>query len=116
MRCRVVILILCMVAGAAGACFGGKKEATPATAAAEPFKAGEIVVLFQDGTTAAEIDEAVTATGGVIAERSAVNAARVIISVPAGEEDAYVEKYAKLKKVRAADKNVEVKAFTGGGK
>lgn len=113
MRYRVVFLILCVVAGAACACFGGKKEAN---AAGESFKAGEIVVLFNDGTTTAEIDEAVAATGGEIAERSAVNAARVIISVPAGEEDAYVEKYAKLKNVRAADKNVEVKAFTGGGK
>jgi len=114
-RYRTVLAVLVLTSAAAIACFGGKKEAETTGDTGAAFKAGEIVVLFKTDTTFAEIDAAVASAGGEISERSAVNAARVIIKVPVGEEDIYVEKYAKLKNVRAADKNYEAKAFTGGG-
>jgi hypothetical protein len=116
MRYRTVFMIWLLVAAAAGACFWGKKEAEATAVSDAPYKAGEIVVLFKADTTPAEIDAAVAATGGEISERSDANAARVIIAVPTGEEDAYVKKYTGLENVRAADKNYEAKAFTGGGK
>jgi hypothetical protein len=58
--------------------------------------------------------------GGEIIKRGAVNPRRVVLSVPDGEEDKYVDAYRELKEVEAAEKNYVVEAQpaaggTGGG-
>jgi len=79
----------------------------------EEYVPGEIVVWFDDGTSEAEIDAAVAATGGEIVRRSEVTPSRVTISVPEGEEDDYVAAYRKLANVKVAERNVVVGTFPG---
>jgi hypothetical protein len=77
----------------------------------EEFVPGEIIVWFNDDLSASDVDEAVERTGGEIIRRSNVTPTRVVISVPEGKEDHFVEEYRKTKEVRAAGKNHVVKAL-----
>jgi hypothetical protein len=77
----------------------------------EEFVPGEIIVWFNDDLSASDVDEAVERTGGEIIRRSNVTPTRVVISVPEGKEDYFVEEYRKMKEVRAAGKNHVVKAL-----
>jgi hypothetical protein len=99
----------------AAACGGVKAtpggDSTPAKEAA--FVPGQIIVLFDEGVSAARQEELVAATGGDVAERSAVNPARLVVTVPVGREDDFVAKYRKLHDVQAADKNYISKAAGG---
>lgn len=80
------------------------------------FVAGQIVVWFEDGTSAAVMEEAVAETGGTIIERSTTTPTRVVVAIPEGREEEYVAKYRRLPQVKAADKNYKMKAFgTSGG-
>ena len=63
----------------------------------------------------AAVDEFVAETGGEIIERSSVTPSRVVLAVPEGEEDRYVEAYRKLKEVRVAEKNHIFRALPEGG-
>ncbi len=81
----------------------------------EEFVPGEIIVWFNDDLSASDIYEAVERTGGEIIRRSDVTPTRVVISVPEGKEDHFVEEYRKMKEVRAAGKNHVVKALPGEG-
>ncbi len=78
---------------------------------AEEFVPGEILVWFNDDLSPADVDEAVERTGGEIIRRSDVTPTRVVISVPEGKEDHFVEEYRKMKEVRAAGKNHVLKAL-----
>jgi len=80
---------------------------TAETAAGAPteFVAGEIVVVFEDDVTSAAIEALVEEAGGTVAESSALNSSRVVISVPKGQEDDYIEAYLRLEGVRNAEKN-----------
>jgi serine protease len=69
------------------------------------FVSGEIVVWFEEVHAAADIRAAVDHVGGELARVSRVTPSRVVVSVPAGEEDAYVAKYRKLPGIRTVDKN-----------
>jgi hypothetical protein len=117
---RGILAVAILTAGLASvggtfACGTVKTSAEGAgVAKTEDFVPGEIVVWFDDGTSEAEMDAAVKATGGEVVRRSDVTPARVTISVPEGAEDDYVAAYRKLANVRAADKNYVVEAFTGG--
>ena len=79
--------------------------------AGEEYVPGEIVVWFADAVSAAQIDAAVARTGGEVVARSAVTPSRVVISVPAGEEESYAERYRNSRSVRAADKNYILRAL-----
>lgn len=81
----------------------------------EEFVPGEIIVWFNDDLSASDVDEAVERTGGEIIRRSDVTPTRVVISVPEGKEDHFVEEYRKIKEVRAAGKNYVVKALPAEG-
>jgi len=89
-------------------------DRTMALASDDDFVAGQIIVWFVDGTSNADIAAAVKAVGGELMEQSGVTPTRVIIAVPPGEEDKFVEAYRALAAVRAADKNYKVKAFGCG--
>lgn len=114
------VAVLAAAAASAGTYGCGQVKTshdTAAVAKSEDFVAGEIIVWFDDELGAAAVDELVARTGGEIIERSSVTPSRVVISVPAGEEDRYVDAYRKLKEVRAAGKNYKVRALRaeGGG-
>jgi hypothetical protein len=102
-----VAILAAAVASLAGTSCGPVKTAgdTPSTAKTADFVAGEIVVWFEDYLDEAEVDEYVAKTGGEVVEHSDVTPTRVVVSVPAGEEDRYIEAYRKLDDVRAAEKN-----------
>jgi hypothetical protein len=85
-------------------------KSAPVTTEEEPSKsndcvAGEIIVVFEDNVTSAAIEALVEGVGGEIAEVSAVNPSRVVVSVPEGEEEEYVNAYLQLDDVRTAEKN-----------
>jgi len=80
----------------------------------QSFKPGEVVVWFDDGVSAEEIKAAVAAVGANVKETSSVTPTRVVVTVPTGEEDAYVATFRDLKDVKAADKNYILKTMTGG--
>jgi hypothetical protein len=103
------VWVLSAACGGAKATPGG--DSTPAKEAA--FVPGQIIVLFDEGVSAARQEELVAATGGDVAERSAVNPARLVVTVPVGREDDFVAKYRKLHDVQAADKNYISKAAGG---
>jgi hypothetical protein len=69
------------------------------------FVAGEIIVVFEDNITSAAIESLVEGVGGEIAEVSVLDPSRVVVSVPEGEEDEYVDAYSQLDTVRTAEKN-----------
>jgi len=101
-----ILAVLLLFVGSTLACNEVKAEGDGAgLAKTEEYVPGEIVVLFDDGTSEAEIEAAVAATGGEIVRRSGVTPSRVTISVPAGEEDNYVAAYGKLDNVRVAERN-----------
>ena len=81
----------------------------------EDFVPGQIIVWFDDDLGDAAVDEFVAETGGEIIERSSVTPTRVVLAVPEGEEDRYVEAYRKLKEVRVAEKNHIFRALPEGG-
>jgi serine protease len=69
------------------------------------YAPGEIVVLFEDFAGAETANAAIEKAGVKLIERSRVNASRVVISVPEGEEDAYADLFAADENVRYAEKN-----------
>ncbi len=81
----------------------------------EEFVPGEILVWFNDDLSASDVEEAVERTGGEIIRRSDVTPTRVVISVPEGKEDHFVEEYRKMKEVRAADKNRVLRTLPAEG-
>jgi hypothetical protein len=85
-------------------------KSAPITTEEEPSKsndfiAGEIIIVFEDNVTSAAIETLVEGVGGEIAEVSAVNPSRVVVSVPEGQEEEYVNAYSQLDDVRTAEKN-----------
>jgi len=66
---------------------------------------GEVVVRFADAVSAAHIDAAVERAGGNVVARSAVTPSRVVLAVPAGEEESYAKRFRALRSVRAAERN-----------
>jgi len=82
-----------------------------ADADAPTFVPGELVVLFDDGVSAAAVAAAVDRAGGALKSRSRVTPSRVVVSVPKGKEDAYAAAYVKLAGVRVAEKNFIYRAF-----
>lgn len=69
------------------------------------FVAGEIIVVFEDNVTSAAIESFVEGVGGEIAEVSVLDPSRVVVSVPEGQEDEYIDAYSQLDTVRTAEKN-----------
>jgi hypothetical protein len=88
---------------------------TGSVAKSEDFVAGQIVVWFDDDFGDAAVDEFVAKIGGEVLERSSVTPSRVVLAVPEGEEDRYVEAYRELEEVRAADKNYTFRTQPEGG-
>lgn len=74
-------------------------------AALSDFIAGEIIIVFEDNVTSAAIEAVVEGVGGEIAEVSVLDPSRVVVSVPEGQEDEYVDAYSQLDTVRTAEKN-----------
>jgi serine protease len=66
---------------------------------------GEIVVLFEDFAGVNTMDAAIEKAGVDLVKRSRVNASRVVVSVPEGEEDDYVKTFLDDPNVRYAEKN-----------
>jgi hypothetical protein len=79
------------------------------------FVPGEIILLFREGVSESDIREAVERMGGEMAKRGAANPRRVVLSVPEGEEDKYVDAYRGLKEVEFAEKNYVVEAQPAAG-
>lgn len=71
---------------------------------------GEIVVWFHDSVTDSEIDTINESFDVTIKERSIVTPNRMIIEVPVGEEQEYVDMYNALSEVRVAALNKIVEA------
>jgi hypothetical protein len=82
---------------------------------APAFAPGEVIVCFRAGVGESDIEEAVKKVGGEIVKRGAVNPRRVVLSVPDGEEDKYVDAYRELKEVRTAEKNYVFEAQPAAG-
>jgi len=112
-----VAVLAAAVASVGGTSCGPVKSSheTAGVVKTEDFVAGQIVVWFDDDLGDAAVDEFVAKTGGEILERSSVTPSRVVVAVPAGEEDRYVEAYRRLEEVRAADKNYTFRALPEGG-
>lgn len=112
-----VAVLAAAVASVGGTSCGQVKTShdTPSVAKTEDFVAGQIVVWFEEYMDEAEVDEFVGKTGGEILERSSVTPSRVVVAVPEGDEDRYVEAYRKLKEVRAVDKNYTFQTQPEGG-
>lgn len=111
-----VAVLAAAVASVGGTSCGQVKTShdTAGVAKTEDFVAGQIVVWFDDSLDEADVDEFVAKTGGEIIERSSVTPSRVVLAVPEGEEDRYVEAYRELKEVRAVDKNYTFRALPEG--
>lgn len=77
------------------------------------FVAGEIIVVFEENVTSAAIESFVEGVGGEIAEVSVLNTSRVVVSVPEGQEDEYIDAYSQLDTVRTAEKNYVYKTQSG---
>jgi len=111
---NIALLVSLTFAAAGALCTAGAgsvpAECSAITAKGDPaapsdFVAGEIIVVFEDNVTSAAIEALVEGVGGEIAEVSAVNPSRVVISVPEGQEEEYVNAYSQLDDVRTAEKN-----------
>jgi hypothetical protein len=113
-----LVCVVSLLAGGALACSEDVKGSRElgGVEKTDQFVAGEIIVWFDEALSADEIDAAVAAAGGEITGRSDVTPSRVVIAVPEGEEDAYVEVYGELESVKAADKNyiLKVTPIEGG--
>jgi hypothetical protein len=77
---------------------GGAEEAAE-------FVAGEIIVVFGDNIAPPMIEALVEEVGGEIEEISSENRSRVVVSVPKGKEEEYIDAYLQLGAVLAAEKN-----------
>jgi serine protease len=77
----------------------------PGAGESAEYVPGEVVVWFADATSAAHIDAAVERAGGNVVARSAVTPSRVVLAVPAGQEESYAKRYRGLRSVRAAERN-----------
>ncbi len=77
------------------------------------FVAGEIIVVFEENVTSAVIETVVEGVGGEIAEVSVLDPSRVVVSVPEGQEDEYIDAYSQLDTVRTAEKNYVYKTQSG---
>lgn len=74
-------------------------------AEAAEFVAGEIIVVFGGNLAPAAIEASVEAVGGKITKISTEDPSRVVVSVPEGEEDEYIDAYLQSGLVVAAEKN-----------
>jgi len=83
------------------------------TDVAAGFVPGQVVVLFNDDVTAADMDRVVAQVGGEVLTRDASDVKRLVVTVPAGSEDLYVGKYAAAEGVRAAEKNFTYNVMGG---
>ncbi|UCH77398.1 MAG: S8 family serine peptidase [Candidatus Coatesbacteria bacterium] len=72
---------------------------------AEEYVPGEVIVWFEDAVGVAAADATVARLGASFAERSRVTPSRLVVSVPAGQEEAYARKFAAADGVRLAEKN-----------
>lgn len=79
------------------------------------FVPGQIVLLFREGVSERDIRKAVARVGGEMVKRGVANPRRVVLSVPEGEEDKYVDAYRKLKEVEVAERNYVVEAQPAAG-
>jgi len=101
-----LIALVALAAAAAGADAPLKTVNIVTTEAdAAAFVPGQVIVLFDDDVTAADMDRVVAEVGGEVLTRSAADVKRLVVTVPAGSEDLYVSKYAAAEGVRAAEKN-----------
>lgn len=71
----------------------------------DEFVAGEIVVVFEDNVTSEAIETLIEGAGGTVAEVSAQNPSRVVVAVPEGQEDEFINAYLQMDDVRTAEKN-----------
>lgn len=112
-----IAVLAATVASVGGTSCGPVKTSsdTGSVAKSEDFVAGQIVVWFDDDLGDAAVDEFVAKIGGEVLERSSVTPSRVVLAVPEGEEDRYVEAYRELEEVRAADKNYTFRTQPEGG-
>jgi hypothetical protein len=72
---------------------------------AATFVPGEIVVVFEGNIAPAAIEAIVEDVGGKVAAISNENPLRVVVSVPVGEEEQYIDAYTQLGTVMTAEKN-----------
>jgi hypothetical protein len=79
-------------------------------AEAATFVPGEIVVVFAGNLAPAAIETLVEDVGGKVATISNENPLRVVVSVPVGEEEQYIDAYRQLGTVMTAEKNYVLSA------
>lgn len=72
---------------------------------AATFVPGEIVVVFGGNLTPEAIETIVEDVGGKVAAISNENPLRVVVTVPVGEEEQYIDAYTQLGTVMTAEKN-----------
>ena len=86
-------------------------ELLPGADAGAEFVPGEVVVLFAETCSRAYAEALAERIGGDLARRSRVTPRRVVLSVPEGREDAFVDAYRRTDGVLVAEKNYIYRAL-----